>query len=517
MFNSIFTHCDEIDKLTDIQRHAIMVIRDGGSETGRVERYIRDVMVWAVINRCSDVHFEGHKSFRATHIKTSVRHPHMGLLNERHQLVEATAKHFETKLFNLTATPQGASTPMLLSTRFTMEFPVSFGKAVGLAVDKVRDDIYCVDVRVEFAKTADGFAFTCRLLDQQHTPTLYHMGFSHSVLGSMLRICKEPSGMVLVSGPTGSGKTTLLHALLSILNDGTRSISTLENPVELKLHGDGPIKQLQIGGDITFARGLRSILRQDPDVIMVGEIRDAETMDISLQAAQTGHFLLSTLHANSGPETITRALDLTIDKRRDAYRLAECLKLVIAQRLLPVYAPGVMQTRIPSFDEREWLDTNGLEFMESLPETISTERTGKQAIIEAIDVTGEVKSLIRTGEVNREAIYNAVKEQIQFETLAQCGVRNVVAGRCRLADCMATLESNDEARRSPSLRARLARTHGLNLSAVSLAMDDYLRLREEGTRIGLDATFAEHGRRFRLSGTDADLLAGEPITVEVEK
>ena len=166
---------------------------------------------------------------------------------------------------------------------------------------------------------------------------LHELGLLYSLLRAIKQAVNEPSGLILVSGPTGSGKTTLLNAVLGYLNNGQRSILTIENPVEFRLTGEGPIKQVQVQGDITFARALRAGLRCDPDIILIGEIRDEETMEIALQAAQTGHLVLATIHANSGAETISRALDLTVDKRRDAYRLAETLKFVMAQRLLDKY------------------------------------------------------------------------------------------------------------------------------------------------------------------------------------
>ena len=134
--------------------------------------------------------------------------------------------------------------------------------------------------------------------------------------------------MILVTGPTGSGKTVSLYTGLNILNQPERNISTAEDPVEINLEG---INQVQINtkADMTFANALRAFLRQDPDVVMVGEIRDLETAEISIKAAQTGHLVLSTLHTNSAPETITRLLNMGVP----AYNVASSISLIIAQRL----------------------------------------------------------------------------------------------------------------------------------------------------------------------------------------
>lgn len=134
--------------------------------------------------------------------------------------------------------------------------------------------------------------------------------------------------MILVTGPTGSGKTVSLYTGLNILNQPERNISTAEDPVEINLEGVNQV-QINIKADMTFANALRAFLRQDPDVVMVGEIRDLETAEISIKAAQTGHLVLSTLHTNSAPETITRLLNMGVP----AYNVASSISLIIAQRL----------------------------------------------------------------------------------------------------------------------------------------------------------------------------------------
>lgn len=138
----------------------------------------------------------------------------------------------------------------------------------------------------------------------------------------------QPQGMILVTGPTGSGKTVSLYTGLNILNTTERNISTAEDPVEINLEG---INQVQISAksDMTFANALRAFLRQDPDIVMVGEIRDLETAEISIKAAQTGHLVLSTLHTNSAPETLTRLMNMGVP----SYNIASSVSLIIAQRL----------------------------------------------------------------------------------------------------------------------------------------------------------------------------------------
>jgi type II secretory ATPase GspE/PulE/Tfp pilus assembly ATPase PilB-like protein len=306
------------------------------------------------------------------------------------------------------------------------------------------------------------------------------------------RVLAEPSGLILVSGPTGSGKTTLLNALVGRLNNGQRSIVTAEHPVEFQLEGEGPIAQIEVAGDITFARALRSTLRLDPDVILVGEIRDTETMEIALQAAQTGHLVLATVHANSATETFSRALDLTVNKRRDAFRLAETVKLVLAQRLLDRYE-GVTSDRAMQRDESDWLQVNGLGFIERIREVESSIRQGKAALVEAIAMTPALKEVIRSESLNSSDVYRLACDQIQYETLASAGIRAAQGLGCRVKDCMTCLESTTDAGAMPGLRARLARDNNLTLVQVADAIDSFCRALADGKPQPIE-TYLEQAR-----------------------
>lgn len=471
---------EEIERLTLDERKDIMIVREGRSEGAPIELLLRNIFVHAILTRSSDIHIDAHGDRQAPSIHIGIRTPAKGLVNMVYR--GAHGRHFEAKLFQLTNTPQGGSTPEMLATRFSMQLPASFARRHGLACRLDADGVekpYLVDIRVSYIKTYDGFAFVCRLLDQQRTPRLHELGLCYTMQRSILRAIREPSGLILVSGPTGSGKTTLLYAILDRLNDGTRTITTLENPVELKMEGDGPIKQIQIQGDITFPRALRTILRQDPEIILVGEIRDSETMEIALQAAQTGHLVFATLHANSGPETLSRALDLTVDKRRDAFRLAETVKFVMAQRLVTRYE-GVCVHRRLAQDERGWFEANGLGFMETIAEVQGETRQGKAALIEAFTMSAGIKAAVRGEGLNSAEIYRLACEQPQYETLAMAGVRAVQGLGCRVADCMTGLETTTEAADVPGLRARLSRDHHLTLFQVADAIDAQCKAEDAG-------------------------------------
>ncbi|MEO0032067.1 MAG: type secretion system protein GspE [Pseudomonadota bacterium] len=196
-----------------------------------------------------------------------------------------------------------------------------------------------VDVRVSTLPSRAGERVVMRLLDKENAGLdLAHLGLSDKAGEVLERALGEPNGIVLVTGPTGSGKTTTLYAALRLLNDGQRNILTVEDPVEYAVDGIG---QTQVNAKVglSFAAGLRAILRQDPDVVMVGEIRDRETAEIAVQASLTGHLVLSTVHTNDAVGAITRMRDMGVEP----FLLASTLRAVIAQRLVRRLCPHCRQ------------------------------------------------------------------------------------------------------------------------------------------------------------------------------
>ena len=192
-----------------------------------------------------------------------------------------------------------------------------------------------IDVRVSTIPSQYGERVVLRLLDRGSTSLdLAQLGMSERDLDTFERMITKPHGVILVTGPTGSGKTTTLYSALTRLNDRRRNIMTVEDPIEYALDGIG---QMQVNAkiDLTFARGLRAILRQDPDVIMVGEIRDHETAEVAVRASMTGHLMLSTLHTNTAVGSVTRLIDMGVER----YLLAPMLAGLIAQRLVRRLCP----------------------------------------------------------------------------------------------------------------------------------------------------------------------------------
>lgn len=192
-----------------------------------------------------------------------------------------------------------------------------------------------LDVRVSTLPSRGGERVVLRILDKDQAGlTLDRLGMADDALAAFRAALAEPNGIILVTGPTGSGKTTSLYAGLALLNDGARNILTVEDPVEYAIDG---VSQTQVNPKVgmTFAAGLRAILRQDPDVVMVGEIRDVETAGIAVQAALTGHLVLSTVHTNDAAGAVTRLRDMGVEP----FLLASTLRLVVAQRLVRRLCP----------------------------------------------------------------------------------------------------------------------------------------------------------------------------------
>lgn len=272
------------------------------------------------------------------------------------------------------------------------------------------------DIRVSIAPTLDGEKVVLRLLAE------YVRGFALSDLGlssehqkKITEASKKPFGMILVTGPTGSGKTTTLYALLKTLNTSRVNIATIEDPVEYKILG---VNQIQVNPEkeITFAKGLRSIVRQDPNIILVGEIRDRETTEISINAALTGHLLLSTFHANDAVTAIPRLIDMGAEP----FLLASTLEVIIAERLVRKICESCRVSREASLKElhekynwaRKYIDVEHLTIYEGKGCNVCnhTGYKGRTGIFEFITVTPKMQALILKNPSSRE-IWHMAREE----------------------------------------------------------------------------------------------------------
>jgi len=343
------------------------------AEGASIIRFVNQILTEAIELRATDVHIE---PFEET---LRVRYRIDGVLQEAS--VAREVKQFQAAII---------SRLKILSKLDIAEKRVPQDGRI-----KIRIADHEIDVRVSVIPMLYGEAVVLRLLDRSSVLLgLDKLGMSQRDLDITQTILERPHGIVLVTGPTGSGKTTTLYAALARINDIQRKIITIEDPIEYQLHG---INQIQVSrkAGLTFAGGLRSILRHDPDVVLVGEIRDAETAEIAIQASLTGHLVFSTLHTNDAPSALTRMVDMGIEP----YLVASSLEAVLAQRLVRVICP----------DCKEQLSTSEIaplrqRFGDTLPGTLykgrgcrrcqGTGYRGRIGIFEMMVVTDEVRSLI---------------------------------------------------------------------------------------------------------------------------
>ncbi len=286
-----------------------------------------------------------------------------------------------------------------------------------------------IDFRVSTLPTLFGEKVVLRILDKSNLQLdLTVLGFEKRELKLFRDAIHKPYGMVLVTGPTGSGKTTTLYSALQELNQVGVNISTAEDPVEYNIEG---INQVQIREDIglTFASALRAFLRQDPDIILVGEIRDTETAEIAIKAALTGHLVLSTLHTNDAPSTITRLVDMGVEP----FLVSSSLLVVVAQRLARKICPfckkevKVEKKVLLSMGVKEdELDDFKVYKGEGCDNCGGSGYKGRVAIYEVLDVTPKIKELINKGATSMEIQQEAVKEG--FRTLREVGLIKVKKG-----------------------------------------------------------------------------------------
>jgi type IV pilus assembly protein PilB len=305
---------------------------------------------------------------------------------------------------------------------------------------RMRLDRKTVDFRVSILPSVFGESVVVRILDREAITAgvsalrLERLGFNPEDLKRFRRAIVRPYGMVLVTGPTGSGKTTTLYAAITEMNTAEDKLITIEDPVEYQLAGIVQIPVNEKKG-LTFARGLRSILRHDPDKIMVGEIRDAETAQIAIQSALTGHLVLTTVHANNVFDVIGRFASMGID----AYNFLAALNCVLAQRLVRILCPSC---RVPVVAEQSLLEDSGLDYEQykdtpfyqgkGCPNCMGTGYRGRKCITEFLDLTDEIKEMILAERPLSEIRYRAVTDGMI--TLRQSAIKKVLQGETSLRE-----------------------------------------------------------------------------------
>ena len=397
----IDTESDEGMDLTDVAEGASII------------RFVNQIITEAIELRATDVHIE---PFEDT---LRVRYRIDGVLQEAS--VAPEVKQFQAAI---------VSRLKILSKLDIAEKRVPQDGRI-----KIRVADHEIDVRVSVIPMLFGEAVVLRLLDRSSVLLgLDKLGMSSHDLNVTKMMLERPHGIILVTGPTGSGKTTTLYAGLSYINDIQRKIITIEDPIEYQLHG---INQIQVSrkAGLTFARGLRSILRHDPDVILVGEIRDVETAEIAIQSSLTGHLVFSTLHTNDAPTALTRLVDMGIEP----YLVASSLEAVIAQRLV----------RVICTECKEKLSASEVQplrqrFSDKLAGTLykgrgcrrcqGTGYRGRTGIFEIMVVTDEIRSLILENASPRDLRRVSTKQGMT--SLRDDGFRHLSEGQTTVEEVL---------------------------------------------------------------------------------
>jgi len=427
---------DTIDTLDE--ETALQVVDEGGdndtnlneaAEDASIIRFVNQVLKDAIDLRASDVHFEPFEDeFR-------IRYRIDGVLQEIP--VPAQVKRFQPAI--------GARIKILSHLNIAEKRLPQDGRI------KVRIDAAEVDIRVSIIPMLHGEAVVLRLLRQDKSLLgAAELGMAGRELACLQRVLQLPHGIVLVTGPTGSGKTSTLYTALHEINDKERKIITIEDPVEYQHKG---INQIQVSekSGLTFARGLRSILRHDPDVILIGEIRDTETAQIAVQASLTGHLVFSTLHTNDAAGAVTRLADMGVEP----YLVASSLEAVLAQRLVRLLCP-----HCKAIDDSATARAYRVRL--SLPPDVTlyhavgcrecrnTGYHGRRAIFEWMDVNAEIRQLIlRNASTD---LIRAAACRAGMRTLADDGGRLVRAGVTTLEEILSvtTIHETEAAIEKPA-------------------------------------------------------------------
>jgi type IV pilus assembly protein PilB len=383
---------------------------DDGISDGPLVRLVNSIIFQAAEESASDVHFESQEDALVVRFRVD------GVLREVQRIPRRMAPGVTTRL-KVLAKLDIAERRRPQDGRITLQ-----AAAVGRTLD----------IRVATLPTVEGEKVVMRLLDKsRRAPTLTELGLSDAMRADLEDVIRMPTGALLVTGPTGSGKSTTLYGALASINRPEINIITVEDPVEYRLAGVNQV-QINVRASLTFASVLRSILRSDPDVVMVGEIRDTETAKISIEAALTGHFVLSTLHTNDAPSTITRLGEMGVDP----FLTGAAVSAVLAQRLArklcthccEAYQPTkeeLLESRISPEVARA---SDGAVFYrkKGCPRCNHTGYRGRVGVFQFLRVSQEIAALV-VKQASRDEIAEKALEQ-GMRTMWDDGMEKVIAG-----------------------------------------------------------------------------------------
>jgi len=388
------------------------------AEKAPVTQFVNLILLDAVKRRASDIHFEPFES------RLRVRYRVDGILYEQ----TAPPKHLEEGLVSR------------LKVMARMDIAEKRLPQDGMA--RVRVGEREIDIRVSTVPVAEGERVVLRLLDRDSALLpLGKLGMPEAMRGAFEGLLAQPNGMIVVSGPTGCGKTTTLYAALGMLDAARRNILTIEDPIEYQLPEIGQIQvKAKIG--LTFSQGLRHILRQDPDVILVGETRDLETAEISVRASLTGHLVFTTLHTNDAPGAVLRLVDMGVEP----YLLAACLRGVLAQRLVRRLCPACRRETRLAGEPDAVLGPAGAKLVGrpfwaagGCPACMEGYR-GRTGLFELMVVVPEIRAGLRGGLRGADGL-RATAGQHGMTGLAEDGIEKVLNGVTSLPEVLNAVSS----------------------------------------------------------------------------
>ncbi|MCU0913397.1 MAG: type II secretion system ATPase GspE [Planctomycetes bacterium] len=398
-----------LDLASTVQTHAEDLLNI--AEKAPAIKLVNKVLFHAVHSRASDIHIEPYED------EVKIRFRVDGVLR------------------NILTLPKNQVAPVLSRLKVMANLNIAEHRLPQDGQSRVSIGDELVDIRVSVIPTAGGERVVLRLLDRGRGELkLEEVGFGPQLLKTFRSLIGISHGIILITGPTGSGKTTTLYAALNELNRQERNILTVEDPVEYQLAGIGQM-QVRPKIDLTFANCLRHILRQDPDIIMVGEIRDRETAEIAIQASLTGHLVLSTLHTNDAASAVTRLIDMGIEP----YLISSTVVAVMAQRLVRTICPDCRQPYHPEDGAVSWAELQQLfrgpvklHHGAGCDKCLQTGYLGRTGIFELLLIDDRIRPMI-VGRQESHLIKQAAVEK-GMATLRQDGLRRALAGTTTLAE-----------------------------------------------------------------------------------
>ncbi|MDE5539148.1 MAG: GspE/PulE family protein [Bacilli bacterium] len=391
-------------------------------ESHSIVEIVNDIIMDAINKKASDIHFDPNPNGLMVRIRID------GELRDYAEIPNMLKKNLTTRIKII-------SGMNITETRLPQDG----------AIKSALNDL-TIDLRVSSLPVVDGEKIVIRILDYSMSLNgLENLGFSESNLVKVNKMIANPNGLILVTGATGTGKSTTMYALLQKLNQKERNIITVEDPVEMKIEN---INQVQVLSDIglTFSHTLRSILRQDPDIIMVGEIRDNETARIAVRASITGHLVLSTVHTNNSLTTIERLLDMEVER----YLLGSALSGIISQKLVKRLCPKCAKKRETTVYEKKLIKKHLGKDVKEIYTPVGCKCCnhgfqGRIAIQEVLLINEDIRDAI-TGNINRKQLKELVyKAKEDITTMFEDGLEKVVLGLTTIEEILKTIDiASDE-------------------------------------------------------------------------